>query len=138
MWFYAQRGSRWEAPHAIGGLPCDCLFLLSAGRFWVAVWVDDPADRRLEIDVCLPPEREHDGWTYVDLELDPIRHESGIIQIEDYDEVDAVRRNGWITPENARIALETASAMEASLRKREEPLGDEGWMRLNILRRNRI
>jgi hypothetical protein len=85
----------------------------------------------LEIDVCLAPEREHDGWSYVDLELDPIRHESGVIQIEDYDEFDVACRDGWITPETARIALDTALAMEAALRKREEPLGDEGWMRLN-------
>src|SRR5262245_52971908 len=136
MWFYARRGSRWEAPHSIGRLPYDCVLLLSPGRFWVAVWVDDPADRRLEIDVCLAPECEHDGWSYVDLELDPIRHESGVIQIEDYDEFDVACRDGWITPENARIALDTALAMEGALRKREEPLGDEGWRRLNTLRSN--
>src|SRR5262245_18195658 len=62
MWFYARRGSRWEAPHSIGRLPYDCVLLLSPGRFWVAVWVYDPADRRLEIVVCLASELEHDGW----------------------------------------------------------------------------
>jgi hypothetical protein len=42
---------------------------------WVLWWVADPADRRIEIDVYSPPERTSDGWRYVDLELDSVRHE---------------------------------------------------------------
>src|SRR5262249_42523500 len=100
----------------------------------VASWVDDPADRRLEIDVCLAPESEIDGWSYVDLELDPVRHRNGVIEIEDYDKFEVACRNGWITSNEARVAQETAVAIEAALRTRAEPLGDEGWRRLDALR----
>lgn len=134
VWLCARRGSKWEAPHGSGTVPYDCLLLLSPKRFWVAVWVDDPADKRLEIDICLPPERENDGWSYVDLELDPIRHENGVIAVEDHDEFESACRNGYITSDEARIAQETAVAMEAALRKRDEPLGDEGWFKLGTLR----
>jgi hypothetical protein len=137
VWLYAARGSNWEAPHDQGTLPCDVLLLLSPERHWVAWWVDDPDDKRLEIDVCLAPERKHDGWSYVDLELDPIRHEGGMIEIEDTDEFDDACRSGWIRPEDARMAHETALAMETALRNHEEPLGDEGWRRLADLHGSR-
>jgi hypothetical protein len=135
FWLYAPKGSHWQAPHDKGTLPVDCLLLLSPGRFWVAWWVDDPADRRLEIDVCLPPRRETDGWSYIDLELDPVRHESGDTEIQDLDEFDDACRKGWIAEGDARIAKETAAAMELALIKRVEPLGEEGWLRMNSLRK---
>jgi hypothetical protein len=135
VWLFAARGFRWDAPHDRGTLPLDCLLLLSPDRPWVAWWVDDPADRRLEIDVCLAPKREKDGWSYVDLELDPIRHEGAAVTIEDYDEFDEACRNGWMTPEEAQIANATAAAMEFALLHRIEPLGDEGWRRMAIVRK---
>ena len=130
VWLYALRGSNWEAPHATGELPFDVLILLSPERCWVALWVDDPADKRLEIDICIAPERDNNGWSYVDLELDPIRHEGGIIEIEDGDEFEAACRNGWISSKDAEMAEATALVMEAALRRRDSPLGEEGWRRL--------
>jgi len=119
VWLHAERG--------------DVLLLLSPQRHWVAWWVDDTDDRRLGIDICLAPERKHDGWSYVDLELDPVRHESGMTEVEDSDEFADACRSGWIRPEDARRAHETALAMETALRNREEPLCDEGWRRLAVL-----
>ena len=113
-----------------GTLLFDLLLLLSAERCWVAKWVDDPIDNRLEIDICLPPKREHDGWSYIDLELDPVRHKDGTIEIQDRDEFAFACRDGWITPEQAVMANTTAVAMTDALRKRDEPLGNEGWRRL--------
>ena len=137
VWLHAPRGSSWQAPHAVGTLAFDAILLLSPERCWVAWWVDDPADKRLEIDICLAPKRELDGWSYIDLELDPIRHEGGIIETEDRDEFEAACRNGWMTPEDARIACATAAAMETALHRRREPFGDEGWRRLDAVRRSR-
>ena len=135
VWLHAPVGSAWEAPHDAGVLAFDVVLLLSPVRYWVAWWVDDPADRRLEIDVCLRPQRVHGGWSYVDLELDPVRHESGIVEIEDRDEFDLARQSGWIAARDAEVAEATAITMQAALREREEPLGDEGWRRLDALRR---
>ncbi len=52
------------------------VLLLNPERFWLAWWVDDPEDTRLIVDICLSPLRVDDGWTYVDLELDPVRQET--------------------------------------------------------------
>ena len=87
----------------------------------------------MEIDVCLAPIRLDDGWSFVDLELDPIQHEDGVIEIADRDEFDAACRDGWIVKEDADMANEVATAMEHALRTRDEPFGAEGWHRLDRL-----
>lgn len=130
VWVYAPTGSDWVAPHDTGKLPFDALALIHPDRFWVTWWVDDPLDRRLEIDVCLPPQRDPDGWSYIDLELDPVRHEDGRVEILDRDEFDAACRSGWIDAADAERALAAATFMEVALRNRQEPWGDEGWRRL--------
>jgi hypothetical protein len=137
VWLYVPTGSAWEAPHDTGKLPFDVLTLIQPDRHWVTWWVDDPADRRLEIDVCLPPQREPEGWSYIDLELDPVRHEDGRIEILDRDEFDVACREGWIESEDAETALAAATAMELALRSRQEPWGDEGWRRLAAARDQR-
>ena len=88
-WLTGSVGSPWGAPHDCGTLSVPVLVLLAPGRPWVARWVGDPADRRLEIDVCLPPERTEAGWRYINLELDPVLHERDArVEIEDWDEYD--------------------------------------------------
>jgi predicted RNA-binding protein associated with RNAse of E/G family len=82
----------------------------------------------------LPPQREDDGWSYVDLELDPIRHESGLIEIQDRDEFEDACQKGWITAEDAKVANATAEAMEVWLSRQDEPLAQEGWKRLSALK----
>jgi predicted RNA-binding protein associated with RNAse of E/G family len=134
VWLHSIRASNWTAPHDGGNGPFDCLILLSPERYWVACWVDDPADKRLEIDVCLPSERGPAGWSYVDLELDVFQHGDGTIEIIDEDEFNEACRNGWIRSEDARIAHETASAIHMMLYKRQESLWEKGWQKLNDLR----
>ena len=136
-WLHGPTGSVWKNLRDAGELPFDVVVLLHPERYFVAWWVDDPGDRRLEIDVCLCPQREHDGWSYIDLELDPVRHEDGSVEILDRDEFDVACRSGWIESEHAEIAHATALAMEVALRNREEPWGDEGWRRLDAVRRKR-
>lgn len=134
VWLHGARGSKWRAPsHATGTLAFDVLVLLSPERCWVAWWVDDPGDRRLEIDVCQAPMREDDGWSYVDLELDLVRHSDGTTEIVDRDEFDTACLDGWISEKEAEMANEVTNAMDAVLRSGEEPLGEEGWRRLGKL-----
>lgn len=133
VWLYSPVGSEWMAPHDEGVLLFGALLLIRPDRYWAAWWVDYPNGRRLEIDVCLRPERVVDGWAYVDLELDAVRHADGTIEIEDRDEFDIACSNGWITVSDGKIAELTANAMAAALREREEPFGIEGWQRLDAL-----
>jgi hypothetical protein len=130
VWLFAPVGSAWVAPHDHGSLPVDVLVLITPGRWYATWWIDDPHDRRIEIDVCLPPERTADAWSYVDLELDVVRHEPDFIEVHDRDEFDTACRNAWITPSDARFAEATATTMRRVLERRTDPWGDEGWRRL--------
>ena len=137
MWLFAPVGSTWVAPHDRGILPVDVLVLVKAGRSCATWWIDDARDRRVEVDVCLPPERTEDGWSYVDLELDVVRHEPDVIEIRDRDEFVTACRDGRITPSDADVAEATAAAMRTILERRTDPWGDEGWERLAVAKTSR-
>jgi hypothetical protein len=133
-WLFAPRGAGWQAPHASGRLGFDVLVLLASGRPYVAWWCADPDGRRLEIDICLPPEPAADGWTFVDLELDVFRHEdTAWTEIVDQDEFDVACRAGLIDQEAAHLALATANELHAHLRGQVEPFGHAGWRKLTAL-----
>lgn len=134
VWLRGPVGSPWGAPHDCGTLPVPVVVLLASGRPWVAWWVGDPADRRLEIDVCLPPERTAAGWRYVDLELDPVLHErDSRVEIEDWDEYGTACRNGWMSVDDARLAYGAARDRAEALRRRDEPWQKRGWHMLSDL-----
>ena len=131
VWLAYPTGAAWRAPHGTGTMPFDAVLLLVPGRPYVTWWVDDPDDPRVEVDVCLPPERTHDGWTYVDLELDPVRHErTGLVEVEDADELEEALARGWMPPADGALARATAADIAAALGARTEPWGDVGWERL--------
>ena len=134
-WLHGPSGAAWEAPNEVGVLPFDVVVLLHPERWAVAWWIDDPADRRLGIDVCLPPRRTGDVWSFVDLELDPVRHEGAGIEIEDDHEFEIACRNGWISEQDAATAISVAATFERNLREAREPWGQEGWRRLEAARR---
>jgi predicted RNA-binding protein associated with RNAse of E/G family len=136
VWLVACRGAQWTAPDDAGTLDFDVLVLIYSGRNYVVWWVDDPEDRRIEIDVCLPPSRTADGWSLIDLELDPIRHESGAVAAYDRDEFVDACREGWISAAEAIIAERSAREAADALEMRRPPFGDEGWQRLHAANRD--
>jgi hypothetical protein len=130
-WLRGSVGSSWGAPHDSGTLAVPVVVLLAPGRPWVAWWVGDPADRRLEIDVCLPPQGTEAGWRYIDLELDPVLHErNSRVEIEDWDEYEQACRNGWMSADDAKLAKSTAEDRAAALRRCDEPWQERGWQML--------
>jgi hypothetical protein len=131
-WLRGRVGSPWGAPHDSGALSVPVLVLLAPGRPWAAWWVGDPADRRLEIDVCLPPERTEAGWRYIDLELDPVLHvRDSRVEIEDWDEYEQACLNGWMSADDAKLAHATAKDRADALRRRAEPWQTRGWQLLS-------
>jgi Protein of unknown function (DUF402) len=133
-WLHGPVGTRWGAPHAVGTLPVAVLVLLRPQRPWAVWWVADPADRRIELDVCLPPERTGRGWRYVDLELDPVRHErTSRIEIEDEDELEESRRRGWMSPGESELARRAAGAGVRLLGQPDQAWSARGWRRLAAL-----
>ena len=133
-WLGARRGAGWEAPHARGVLDVDVALLVGPVNPWVGWWVDDLADRRVEIDICLSAQRVTGGWSYVDLELDPVRHQDGSIEIEDRDEFADACHGGWISLAEREIAEVAAEQMHQALSEYQAPFGEEGWDRLERLR----
>jgi hypothetical protein len=81
---------------------------------------------------CLPPEPTDQGWHYIDLELDPVRHEDGRVEIEDEDgdELTEAREQDWMSADDAELARRVADETVLLLRDHVEPGGDEGWRRL--------
>jgi hypothetical protein len=133
-WLSGPIGTPWHAPRDSGTLAVPVVVLLATGRPWVTWWVGDPADRRLEIDVSRAPEITETGWQYVDLELDPIRHESdGRVEIEDWDEYEEACRNDWMSADDAKLALVVAEGCAHALRAGAEPWLQRGWHLLDRL-----
>lgn len=131
VWLRGPVGSPWGAPHGRGILPVPVVVLLAPGRPWVAWWVGDPVGRRLEIDVCVPPEVTEVGWQYVDLELDPVFHErDSRVEIEDWNEYHDARRSGWMSADEAELARSTAEDRAGALRRGDEPWQERGWQLL--------
>jgi hypothetical protein len=130
QWLYLPRGAAWTAPHDRGVLPFDVLALVAPTRPWVAWWCDDGADRRIEIDVCLPPVEVDAGWSFVDLELDVMLHADGSLVVEDEDEFADARLAGHIDPATAALAEAACTDAVALLGSRGEPFGEAGWRRL--------
>jgi hypothetical protein len=127
-WLRAPIGSPWHAPHEDGTSTVPVVVLLATGRPWAAWWVGDPAGRRLEIDVCLPPSTTEDGWRYVDLELDPVWHENdGRVEIEDEDEYEESWRGGFMSADDAKLARVVAEGCAQLLRRDTEPWLRRGW-----------
>lgn len=133
VWLYGRPGARWEMPDRSGHLDHAVMSLIQPGQAFLSWWIDDPDDRHLSIDVCLPPEETELGWRYVDLELDPVRHSDGLVEIEDVDEFDAAYRAGWISIEHAQLAQQTSLVMARRLEAGVEPWGQFGWQRLGEL-----
>jgi hypothetical protein len=130
-WLFYPVGCTWRAPHDSGTMPFNAIVLVAPGQPFVTWWVDDPSDRRIEIDVCLPPIESASGWSFIDLELDPVRHEAdGRVEIEDLDEFHEAVARGWMSSDDAAVAKATAERMAAALAQRTEPWGDQGWEQL--------
>lgn len=132
-WLYLPTGAGWTAPHDHGVLPFDVLVLLAPGSPLVAWWADDPADRRIEIDVCLPPHEVETGWSFTDLELDVVQHADGMLGVEDEDEFAEACLEGHIDQTEAALARAACADAMAMLAARHAPYNQLGWDRLACL-----
>jgi predicted RNA-binding protein associated with RNAse of E/G family len=63
--------------------------------------------------------------------LDPVLHEpDGRIEIEDWDEYEESCRNGWMSPDDVKLARSAAEQCAEVLRHRAEPWLRQGWQLL--------
>ena len=52
------------------------------------------------------------------------------VEIEDWDEYEQARRDGWMSADDATLAQSTAEDRAAALRRRDEPWQERGWQLL--------
>jgi hypothetical protein len=135
-WLLGRPGAAWGTARDQQVLTVRFAMLLQAGRPWAAWWVADDADPRIEIDVCLPVERTATGWRFVDLELDPVRHENdGRVEIDDEDEYEEALRKGWMSARDGELARATADSLAQVLRDDREAWISRGWRLLGCVDR---
>ena len=106
------------------------MHLMPKSGWWVATW------RRkhgvvIGIDISTPPRFNDGEWQYVDLELDPLMHSNGRVELEDEDEFEEACRRGLIESDEATSAAEASEWVVRALQSRQEPFGDVGWDRLD-------
>jgi hypothetical protein len=129
-WLHLPRGSAFESPQGPGTMDLDAVALLDPGHPWVPWWVERTEGRSVEVDICLPPVPFSEGWSFVDLELDVMGDEFGFVRLDDEDEFEAACDAGWMSADDAEVAVAAAKDIELALRRGREPFGAAGWARL--------
>jgi hypothetical protein len=104
--------------------------LITHDAWWIASWRADDSNPKISVDICTPPTLTNGQWVYTDLELDPIAHQNGGVEIEDEDEFTLACDAGIITPAEALAARTAADSVAAMLRRKEEPFGHIGWTKI--------
>ena len=138
LWLYSPKGTifRGQLGANIGecevgqgdreeGLPV--MHLIPNAAWWIAAWFSE----QISVDICTPPTLIDDEWCYTDLELDPVAHSDGRVEIHDEDEFVAACEGGLITRDEAINARAAAVEVERCLRHRTEPFGRQGWDKLD-------
>ena len=110
----------------IGTTRLDAVRLIPPGRWWIAMFTAEPADREIYCDICRPA-----VWTspaevtVVDLDLDLARFRPGRrVVLEDEDEFAANARTYGYPPEVITRATTAAAEVHAALTAGAEPFGD--------------
>jgi hypothetical protein len=112
----------------------DVLHLTPHRGWWFAAWWDLDDVRHLTVDISLPPVLADGLCTYVDLEIDLYKTNTGQIGVVDVDEFDDACAVGQISDDEQREALAATELVEALLRGDSPPMDHSGWRRLDQLR----
>jgi len=131
-----ERATEWEVGRGNRTTSPPVIQLMPRIGWWTACWygrggyerghAGDPLPS-ISVDVCTPPGFADGVWSYVDLELDPIRNEHGVVWVDDEDEFEAACRAGLISATEEREARRTADQIQQMLEERAEPFGNVGW-----------
>lgn len=105
----------------------DVLSLIPPNDWWFGLWWG-PSNHAVElsVDVAAPATRDGDVWSWLDLEIDVFRLDSGTVGIEDEDEFEESCAAGWISDHERAESLRITPVIERMLRERTEPFGDVG------------
>lgn len=133
LWLGSRRGNPVLQPDGrIERQAHDGVWLIPRRQYWIAAFWFTPATD-LTIDICRPPAREADTFTFVDLELDLYRNAQGEAGIVDQDEFAALSAAQLVPPHELDAAITTAKHLLALVKQRIEPFGTSGKIKLQQL-----
>lgn len=128
-WLFAPRGA--AASYAVHGptpLPVSFLTLVPVGATcWMATWMrdNDEIDIDLYVDIVQAPQWTGSGQLrIVDLDLDVIRRRSGVVVLDDEDELEEHAVTLGYPPELVHQARTTAAAVLTAVTDGTPPFGD--------------
>lgn len=101
----------------------DGVWLIPPRQFWIAAfWFSATTD--LTIDICQPPTRDGDTFSFVDLELDLYRNAQGEAGMVDHDEFAALAAARLVPERDLTIASTTAHHLLPLVERQAEPFGE--------------
>jgi hypothetical protein len=123
VWLGARRGNPVLRPD--GGIEHqaeDAVWLIPSQGWWMAAfWFTATTD--LTIDICQPPRRDGDTWSFVDLELDLYRNAEGEVGIVDQDEFAALAAAKLVAESDLSAAEDAADHLLPLVQQQAEPFG---------------
>ena len=111
----------------------DGVWLVPRRQYWIAAFWFTPATD-LTIDICRPPTRVADTFTFVDLELDLYRTAQGEAGIVDQDDFAALSAAQLVPQRDLDAASATADQLLPLVEQRVEPFGAVARAKLRQLR----
>lgn len=149
IWLFTPAGSRFRSSDGTtdgecevegGGSPgLDSLILVpDATQRWLATWRVPQRDLHISVEVCAWIRRDPDVVSFVDWELDPFRLRSGLVAVEDLDDLLEVRSSGLLSADDADSAVVTAAWAERTLRRQAAPFDGRGDQLLQAAGRLRL
>ena len=106
----------------LGRTKVSAVRLLPAEKWWMAMFLAEPAKREIYCDVITPPR-----WTgpaeitVVDLDIDLVRYRDHRVEVEDEDEFEEHRLEMGYPPEIVEGSLNGAAALREALVRDDEP-----------------
>lgn len=129
-WLGSRRGNPVSQPDGrVERQAHDGVWLIPRGQYWIAAFWFTPATD-LTIDICRPPTRGADIFSFVDLELDLYRNAQGEAGIVDQDEFAALSAAQLVSNHELDAAVATADELLALIEQRVEPFGTAAKPRL--------
>ncbi len=124
VWISVPAGTRrWKgADSSMGPTRMPAVFCAPRDGWWHLHYNGDTTKLSHFVDIVTPPSWvSDDRYEMIDLDLDVVRHQSGLVEVEDEDEFEVHRIQYGYTPEMIRRAEEETQRIVGELQSRHEP-----------------
>jgi hypothetical protein len=122
-WIGVPKGAkRWKGESAVRPTQAPAVFCAQPGAWWHLHYNGDFTEFSHFVDIVTPPAWVgEDRYEMIDLDLDVVRRQDGVVEIEDEDEFLVHQVRYGYTPEMVRLAKETTDWVVGQLEEGREP-----------------